>query len=194
MFPACRKRRVEASFDGGDVTSNGGVLLLRNADRMLGLTARVARGLGDGSQRGKVRHRLVDMLRQRVLAIALGYEDLNDHATLRHDLSLQTAADYDGALASAPTLCRFENRAEPRWAWLIHQVLVEVFIASFTSPPEEIVLDMDATDDAVHSSLRPIAPPHITRHRDIHEISGLGSSRSTIQRRCRRRSCLARPL
>lgn len=149
-FPACRKRRVDAGFDGGDVTSNGGVLLLRNADRVLGLTAAVAAQLPDRRQRGKVRHRVVDMLRQRVFGIALGYEDLNDHDDLRHDLALQTAADRDDALASASSLCRFENRAEPWWAWLIHQVLVDVFIASFDQPPEEVVLDMDGTDDAVH--------------------------------------------
>ena len=150
LFPACRKRQVEARFDGGDVTSNGGVLLLRQADRVLGLTAAVARGLADDRQRGKVRHRFVDMLRQRVFGIALGYEDLNDHDGLRHDLALQTAAERDGVLASAPTLCRFENRAERSWAWAIHGVLVETYIASFAAPPEEIVLDVDATDDAVH--------------------------------------------
>ena len=150
LFPACRKRRVEACFDGGDVTSHGGVLLLRQADRRLGLTEAVARGLGDSRQQGKVEHRVVDMLRQRVFGIALGYEDLNDHDALRHDLALQTAAERDRPLASAPTLCRLENRAEPWWAWLIHQVLVDTFIASFDAPPEEIVLDMDATDDAVH--------------------------------------------
>ena len=149
-FPACRRRRVEACFDGGEVTSNGGVLLLRQADRVLGLTAAVARRLGDERQPGKVRHRHLDMLRQRVFGIALGYEDVNDHDALRHDLAMQTAAERDGPLASAPTLCRFENRAEPWWAWVIHQVLVDVFIASFASPPEEVVLDMDATDDAVH--------------------------------------------
>ena len=150
LFPACRRRRVEADFAGGDVTSNGGVLLLRQADRLLGLTAAVARGLPDIRQAGKVRHRLPDMLRQRVFAIALGYEDLNDHGELRHDLALQTAVDRDTALASAPSLCRLESCAKPLWAWHIHQVLVDAFIASFDRPPEEIVLDVDATDDAVH--------------------------------------------
>ena len=150
LFPACRKRRVEARFDGGDVSSNGGVLLLRQADRVLGLTAAVARGLSDGRQGGKVRHRLVDLLRQRVFGIALGYEDLNDHDALRHDLAVQTAVDRDTPLASAPTLCRFENTAGVSWAWSIHRVLVDVFIASHATPPEEIVLDFDATDDAVH--------------------------------------------
>jgi hypothetical protein len=150
LFPACRKRRVEARFDGGEVTSNGGALLLRSTDRVLGLTRSVAAKLLDGRQRGKVRHGLKDMLCQRVFAIALGYEDLNDHDALRHDVALQTAADRDRALASAPTLCRFENRAEPWWAWMIHEVLVDVFIAAHDEPPEEIVLDFDATDDPVH--------------------------------------------
>ena len=150
QFPACRKRRVEAGFDGGDVTSNGGVLLLRQADRLLGLTGQVARGLADERQPGKVRHRLIDMLRQRVFGIALGYEDVNDHAALRHDLALQTAAERDAALASPSTLSRFENRADRQSAWRIHEVLVDRFIASHSRPPEEIVLDFDATDDAVH--------------------------------------------
>ena len=136
-FPPCRGRRVEAGFDGGAVTSNGGALLLRAADRRLGLTAAVARRLGDPRQRGKLRHGVADLLRQRVFGIALGYEDLNDHADLRHDLGLQTATGRDRALASAPTLCRFENRADRRWAWAVHAVLVETFIASFAHPPQD---------------------------------------------------------
>ena len=149
-FPACRGRRVEAGFDGGAVTSNGGALLLREADRRLGLAAAVARRLGDPRQRGKLRHGVADLLRQRVFGIALGHEDPDDHADLRHDLGLQTATGRDRALASAPTLCRFENRADRRWAWAVHEVLAETFIASFAHPPEEVVLDIDATDDAVH--------------------------------------------
>lgn len=65
---------------------------------------------------------------------------------------MQTAAGRDRALASAPTLCRFENRADRGWAWAVHEVLVESFIAAFARPPEEIVLDFDATDDAVHGA------------------------------------------
>ena len=141
---------MEAGFDGGFVTSNGGALLLRQADRRLGLTTAAARRLGDPRQRGKRRHSVADLLRQRVFGIALGYEDLNDHAELRDDPGLQTATGRDRSLASAPTLCRFENRAERSSAWAVHEVLVESFIAAFASPPREIVLDMDATDDAVH--------------------------------------------
>ena len=149
-FPACRKRLVEADFGGGEVTSNGGLLLLRDVDRRLGLTASVARGLEDRRQRGKVRHRLVDMVRQRCYGLALGYEDLNDHQHLRHDLAMQTAAERDRPLASAPTLCRFENGATRDWAWTAHEALVASFLAAHETPPEEIVLDLDATDDEVH--------------------------------------------
>lgn len=71
-FPACRKRRVEADFTGGDVTSNGGVLLVRAADRLLGLTAAVADVLEDPRDAARVRHSLRDQLRQRVFGLTLG--------------------------------------------------------------------------------------------------------------------------
>ncbi|MFQ5959386.1 MAG: IS1380 family transposase [Alphaproteobacteria bacterium] len=149
-FPSCKGRRVEAEFTGGDVSSDGGVLLLRQADRRLGLTAGVAAALGDRRRTASCRHSLVSLLRQRIYGLALGYEDLNDHETLRADPALQTAAERDAPLASPATLCRFENRADRQAAWAIHAVLVEQFIASHRSPPEELILDFDATDDAVH--------------------------------------------
>ena len=89
-----------------------GALSLREVDRRLGLTERVARRLGEPRQRGKVRHEVVTMVRQRVHAVALGYEDLNDHDALREDPVVQTACGHDRSLASASTLCRFERRAE----------------------------------------------------------------------------------
>ncbi len=97
-----------------------------------------------------VRHRQLTLLRQRVYALCQGYEDLNDHDPLRGDLALQTATGQDQALGSSPTLCRLENRMDRQAAVAIHQVLVEQFIASFAEPPEELILDFDATDDRVH--------------------------------------------
>jgi hypothetical protein len=141
---------VEAHFGGGAVSSDGGVLLLRQADRRLGLTARVAPTLGDDRQHGRCRHEILSLLRQRVYALALGYEDLNDHATLRVDPGLQTAVERDAPLASSPTLCRWENRADRETAWAIQRELVEQFIASYKQPPRRVILDFDATDDAVH--------------------------------------------
>ena len=149
-FSRCRGRRLRVDFSGGSISSNAGALLLREVDRRVGLTSAVARALGDRRQRAKVRHDVVTMVRQRVHAVALGYEDLNDHDGLRDDLVVQTACERDGSLASSSTLCRFEQRAERQWAIAIHQQLVEQFIASFTHRPRELVLDFDATDDPVH--------------------------------------------
>jgi hypothetical protein len=90
------------------------------------------------------------LLRQRVYALACGYEDLNDHQQLRHDLAIQSAVERAEVLASSSTLCRWENRANRQTAWHVHQVMVERFMASFKQPPKELILDFDATDDAVH--------------------------------------------
>jgi hypothetical protein len=149
-FPVCKRRGVQASFDGGEITSDGGVLLLRQVDRVLGLTEAVAQALGDGRRQASCWHDGVSLLRQRVYGLALGYDDLNDHDTLRRDLAMQTGVDRDEALASASTLCRWENRADRGVAWRMHEVLVEQFIASFKRAPKRLVLDFDATDDAVH--------------------------------------------
>lgn len=151
-FPGCQGRRVEAGFDGGAVTSDAGVLLLRQADRKLGLLAQLAKRLKDPRDPNRVTHSQASLLRQRVYGIALGHEDLNDHDTLRNDLALQTAVDRVEPLASSPTLCRLENRAERETAWAMHAVLAEQFIASYPEPPQELVLDFDPTDDPVHGN------------------------------------------
>ena len=149
-FPRCKRRTVVAAFDGGAVTSDAGLLLLRQADRRLGLMKQIGRVIPDPRRQASCTHDLLSLLRQRVYSIALGNEDLNDHDALRNDLALQTAVDRAEPLASAPTLCRLENRAERETAWAVHEVLVEKFIASFEQAPQEIVLDFDATDDPVH--------------------------------------------
>ena len=149
-FARCRRRRVRADFSGGSISSNGGALLLREVDRKWGLTKRMGRAIGDGRQRAKARHGVLTMLRQRVYAVALGYEDLNDHDRLHHDEVAQTACERDESLASSSTRCRFERPAERQWAMAIHQVLVEQLIASHRRAPRELVIDFDATDDPVH--------------------------------------------
>lgn len=149
-FPAVKKRSVSASFTGGDVTSDGGIPLLRQTDRRLGLTKALAKVLPDPRDPDRIEHPLLSLVRQRIYGLAHGYEDLNDHDTLRHDLAWQTAVERDQPLASSPTLCRLENRADRPVAWAVHAVLVEQFIASSAQPPEELILDFDATDDRVH--------------------------------------------
>lgn len=152
QFPNCKRRKVEADFKGGSVSSDGGLLLLQKADRRLGLLQEVARHLNDPRRQASCTHDMESMLRQRVFALCLGYEDLNDHTDLRADPAIQTALNKDRSLASAPTLCRFENQANRQLGSAIHHVLVEQFIQSFESPPEELILDFDPTDDRVYGN------------------------------------------
>ena len=149
-FPRVNRRIVEARFDGGDITSDGGVLLLRQADRLTGLSDSIARALSDPRRQASCDHDVPGLVRQRLYAIALGYEDLNDHDGLRQDVALQTTVERDQWLASASTLCRFENRADRETAWRMHEVLLDQFIASFKRAPKKLILDFDATDDPVH--------------------------------------------
>jgi len=149
-FAPFKRRQVNGEFSGGDVSSDGGVLLLRQLERRLGLLQRAASVLSDPRDPERIRHSVVDMMKQRVFALCQGYEDLNDHGELRRDVLLQTAVERDTPLASAPTLCRLENRASRAAAWALHEVIVERFIASFKAAPSELVLDFDATDDPVH--------------------------------------------
>jgi len=151
LFGKVGRSRIEASFSGGDISSDaGGALLLRQAERRFGLLAAAARCLPDRRDPDKVQHTRRAQLTQRVYGIALGYEDLNDHDTLRRDQALQMALGQRQEASSSPTLCRFENAMGRAEAIALHGVLVEHFIASHEQAPEELVLDLDATDDAVH--------------------------------------------
>jgi len=150
QLPGLNGRSVEGNFQGGNVSSDGGLMLLRQVDRRLGLTKALAKHLPDQRDPDKIEHSLESMLRQRIYGLALGYEDLNDHDSLRKDLLWQSAAERGEDLASCSTLCRLENRAGRKEAWLMHQVLFEQFVESFESAPEELILDFDCTDDWVH--------------------------------------------
>jgi Transposase DDE domain group 1 len=146
-FPSFDRRKIEASFPGGDVSSDGGVVLLREADRRLGLSQALDAALPDPRDPDLITHAQIDLLRQRIYGLAAGYEDLNDHDTLRHDLAWQSAVERDEPLGSSPTLCRLEARASRRSAVAMHVVLLEKFIASFAAAPAELVLAFDATDE-----------------------------------------------
>ena len=153
LFPLAGKP-VEVRADGGAITSDAGVLLVREVDERLGLTARLAQCLPDPRQQAKVRHPLLAQLRQRIYQIVCGYEDTNDADTLRSDPALKLAvgrAPSEPDLASQPTLSRLENAATRRLCWQLSEVFVDTFIARHRdSPPVRIVLDPDATDDETH--------------------------------------------
>ncbi len=154
LFSSLGSRRLQADFSGGSLTSDAGALLLREADRRLGLLDALDRAIPDPRHPDLITHRQRSLLIQRIFGIALGYEDLNDHTTLRDDPLWQTLAernpDAEQPLASASTLCRLENRVFRKALVDMSKVFVEQFIASFAEPPEHLVLDFDATDDIVH--------------------------------------------
>ena len=154
-------REIVGRFDGGRLSSDGGLVLLAQLDRQWGLTERLATCLRDRRQPGKVRQPLRDLFRQRVYQIAAGYEDCNDADRLAGDPMLKLAVgrcpQSDRPLASQPTLSRFENSVSPGDLYRLSEALVEFFIHSGAGgschgkgTPRQIVLDLDATDDPTH--------------------------------------------
>jgi hypothetical protein len=168
VFEGFAGRKVVADFNGGAVTSNGGALLLREADRAIGLAAMVARCFRDGRARQDVVHTIETLVAQRVHGIALGYEDLNDHDELRHDPVLGLLSDTlapkranVAALAGKSTLNRLETAPETgnrRYHKIsvdeaaMAEVFLGFYIAAHDQPPKRIILDLDATDDPLHGA------------------------------------------
>lgn len=151
LFGKVGRARIEASFEGGDISSDaGGTLLLRQTERRFGLLAAAAGCLPDARNPNLIKHTRLAQLTQRVFGIALGYEDLNDHDRLREDWALRTALGQTHEASSAPTLCRFENTMERPTAVALHGVLLDHFIRRQATVPSELILDLDATDDPVH--------------------------------------------
>ena len=166
-FPAVEGRAVVAAFDGGAITSDAGALLLGQTDRAIRLTERFAACFADTRTAELVEHQVETMVMQRVIGIALGYEDLNDHDELRHDPVLAVLAGKLEAqrsdcapLAGKSTLNRLElSRVEPtRYHKISHDpaaienLFVDVFLDAHKKPPKQIILDLDATDDPLHGN------------------------------------------
>ncbi len=153
-FARVGAQQVVADFRGGRLTTDAGALLLRELAQKLGLFEALNAVIPDPRQPELITHEQQTMLAQRITAIALGYEDLNDHQTLRSDPALQLAAGEappaEAPLASPPTLCRLENRIDRATLVRMAAVLVDQFIAAHPEPPESLILDFDATDDPVH--------------------------------------------
>lgn len=153
-FSRLDSKAIVADFMGGQITTDAGALLLREVDDRIGLFNALDAAIPDPRHPVFIIHDQRAMIAQRVTALALGYEDLNDHQTLRADPALQIAAGQlpqpDRTLASPPTLCRLENRVDRRSLVRIAEVLVDQYIAAHPAPPEHLVLDFDATDDRIH--------------------------------------------
>ena len=158
-------RQVVAAFDGGDNSSDAGGLLLGATDRAIGLVGRFAACFADARAQGQVEHSVAAMVAQRVFGLALGYEDVVDHDQLRFDPVLATLAGKLTArrkncapLAGKSTLNRLEHAplGPSRYHKIGHdgaaieRLLVDLFLEAYKTPPEEIILDLDATDDPLH--------------------------------------------
>jgi len=163
-FEAHFSRQVVAEFSGERLTTEGGALLLRAADRKIMLLRRVASCFSDARDPQRIEHALSEMLAQRIYGLALGYEDLNDHEELRNDALLGMLAgrrDLNVPLAGKSTLNRLEltpsgSPAAERYrkisysAEALDELLVELFLEAHPRAPREIVLDLDATDTPLH--------------------------------------------
>ncbi len=150
LFGRVGRRAIEANFKGGALSSDGGLMLVRQVDRKIGLSAAVARALSDPRDPERITHPLRDLVAQRLYGLCCGYEDLNDHDVLRHDPLMQTAVGKVEELASAPTFSRLETRATRADIVALNQVLVEQFIAAQGKMPHELILDIDASDVPLH--------------------------------------------
>src|SRR3712207_4397123 len=153
-FPAIGRKKLTAAFDGGRLTSDGGVMLLAAAERRLGLIDTLAALFPDPRDPSRVVHRVADILRARVLAIACGYADGDDLDGLRADPAFKLACgrlpETGADLCSQPTLSRFENAPGLRDVVRLTHSLVDVWCASYERPPAAVTLDIDDTPDVVH--------------------------------------------
>ena len=156
LFTSVSGKKVEADFEGGVVTSDSGVLLVREIDRKLGVIDSLASALRDKRHPSYIEHSLEDLLRQRVFQLVCGYEDGNDSDDLRSDPALKLGCDRlpltGEDLASQPTMSRLENSPSRTDLYRLALAFGELFIKSYKKPPKEIILDLDDTDDVVHGS------------------------------------------
>jgi Transposase DDE domain group 1 len=150
FFPS---RPVEIEVSPAPLSSDAGLLPVRQIDQDLRLTEQFAAALNDRRDPTLTRQSLLSMVRQRIYGILADYEDQNDHDTLRSDPVFKLVADRlpDGPdLASQPTLSRFENAVSIPDLWRLRDMLVDLFIQSFDTPPRHLTLDIDAFDDPAH--------------------------------------------
>ena len=162
-FGKVGRRVVEAAFDGSEIVSDGGALLVKQVDDRIGLTRAAARVFADGRRAASVRHDVRSLIAQRVYGLCCGWEDVADHNTLGRDLVHQTAVGRAEELASAPTLSRLETSATSEHAVALHGVLLDQFIASRKVAPDELVLDIDATHIPLYGDQE---GAHFNRHYD----------------------------
>jgi hypothetical protein len=153
-LPSVQRKKLTAAFDGGRISSDGGVMLLALAERRIGIADKLAAEIADRRDPARVVHALADILRARILAIACGYEDADDLDHLRHDPALKLACgrlpDSGRDLCSQPTVSRAENTPGLREVIKLMRAMVALYCRSYDRPPAAVTLDIDDTLDVVH--------------------------------------------
>ena len=153
LFKDISNKKIEVDFNGGEVSSDAGLLFFREVESRMGLISKMTNCMQDRRHPGYIKHQFLDLLKQRIFQIACGYEDGNDSNELRDDPIMKIACERlpdDEALASQPTISRFENGLSKTDLYRISEVFVDVFIRSYSTPPEGIIVDIDDTDDLTH--------------------------------------------
>jgi hypothetical protein len=153
-FPAIAGKKITAAFDGGRLTSDGGVMLLAMADRRIGVARKLSSVFPERRDPTRIVHSLADMIRARIFAIACGYEDGNDLDRLRSDPAFKLACgrlpDTGRDLCSQPSMSRLENAPHLREAIRLSYALVDIWMDSYQRAPRAVTLDIDDTLDVVH--------------------------------------------
>jgi hypothetical protein len=153
-LPSVSGKKVTAAFDGGKITSDGGVALLAQAERRLGIAEKLAAVIDDPRDQDLIRHTIPDMLRARMFAIACGYEDANDLANLRQDPAFKLACgrlpDSDEALCSQPTMSRLENLPSHSEIRALLGVMADLYCESYPVAPKAVTFDIDDTVDVTY--------------------------------------------
>jgi hypothetical protein len=151
-----KKRRIEGEFSGGDLSSDGGLLLLKELDNRMSFTDNFSDKIVDPRAVEKIKHSQSLLIKQRIYQICAGYEDANDSSRLRHDpimkMICQEEADLESELGSQPTITRLENRITLEDIKELRKFFVEEYLSGFNSAPECIVLDIDSWSDETHGN------------------------------------------
>ena len=154
LFKDISGKKIQADFKGGEVSSDAGLLFLRETEARHGIIRRVANVLRDRRHQSYITHDFLELCSQRVFQIASGYEDANDCDDLRRDpilkMSCDKLPDSEEELGSQPTMSRFENAPSRTDLYRLGEALVDIFIDSYKKAPEGIILDLDDTDDETH--------------------------------------------
>ena len=150
QFSKSKNKKVGGIFAGGNVTQDAGLLIAKEIDKNLGLTKFVADKVEDRRNKNYITHDIEDMLKQRIYGLIGGYEDLNDHISIRKDTHFQTLVGHDKELASSATLSRFENSMTKKDINNLLLGMIESFVSRIEEEPDKIVLDFDPTDCTIY--------------------------------------------